>query len=105
MHVLLLGLLLLLLLLLLGLFVFFILNLVEVVDGAAIAPTRHAILAHGLQDHALLDALLKSTILTPVALRFGYFARAIGHAGVHASVLHGALKEAFTAFTRDDAIM
>lgn len=50
-----------------------------------------------LQDHALLDALLKSTILTPVALRFGYFARAIGHAGVHASVLHGALKEAFTA--------
>lgn len=50
-----------------------------------------------LQHHALLNAFLKSTILTTVALCFGYLAGAVGHARVDASVLHGPLEEALAA--------
>jgi len=53
-----------------------------------------------LQHHALLDALLKSTILTTVALCFGYLAGAVRHAGVDSSVLHRPLEEALAPVGR-----
>lgn len=55
------------------------------------------LIALTLQYHALLNALFEATILTTIALRFGYFTGAIGHTGINSSVLHGSFKEAFAS--------
>lgn len=86
-------------------FMFFVLDLVQIVYGATVASARHSIFPHRLQHHALLDALFEPTILTPIALGFCNFARAIGHTSVHASILHGSFEESFAAFARDNAVM
>lgn len=70
-------------------------NLVEVVDGAGIPSAGHAIFADSGQDHSLADALLETAVLAPIALRFGDFTVAFGHARVHSFVLNGSLEEAF----------
>lgn len=69
--------------------------MVAVLQGIIYIDVRPTILT--LQHHALLDAFLKSTILTTVALCFGYLAGAVGHARVDASVLHGSLEESLAA--------
>jgi hypothetical protein len=65
----------------------------------------HSVFTDCLQHHALLDALLEAAVLAAVALRFGYLARAIGHARVHASVLHGALEEPLAPLARDNTVV
>lgn len=52
-----------------------------------------------LKNHSLFDTLLKPAILATVPLSFGYLAVSVRHTGVHASVLHRALEEAFTSKT------
>ena len=74
-----------------------VLDFVEVVDGARVAAAGHAILADGGQDHALAEALAEAAVLAPVALRLGDLAVAVGHARVHALVLHRPLEEALAS--------
>ena len=70
-----------------------VLDFVEVVDGAGIASAGHAILAHGGQNHALVDAFLEAAVLAPVALSFGDLAAALGHARVDPLILNGPLEK------------
>lgn len=83
-----------------------VLQLVEVVDGTAVAPTRHPILAYSIEDHSLLKALLEATVLTAVSLLLRHWA-GVGSrdAVVHALVLHRPLEESFAPFAGVDAIV
>ncbi len=82
-----------------------VLDLVEVVHGARIASTRHAILPHRRQHHSLAEALLKATVLTAVSLLLRNQTLPVGDAGVHALVLHRPLEEALATLAGDDAVV
>lgn len=58
-----------------------------------------------LKHHALLDALLKPTVLAPVPLRLGDLAISIRHARVHPPILYGSLEETFTPLAGDDTVV
>jgi hypothetical protein len=88
-----------------GFLVFPVLDFVEVVNGAGVAATGHAVLAHGRQHHSLSQTLLEATVLATVALLLRYDALAVGDARVDALVLHRALEEALTALARDYAVV
>lgn len=58
-----------------------------------------------LQNHPLLDALLKPAVLTPVPLRLRDLAVPVRHARVHPPVLHGPLEEPLAPLARDDPVV
>lgn len=84
---------------------FFVLNLVQVVDSSTVATTRHTVLTHRLQHHSLLNALFEATILTPIALRLCNLAGPICYARVHASILYCTFEESLAALTCDDTVV
>ncbi len=70
-----------------------------------VAAAAHSILAHRLELHAHLEALLEAAVGAALALMLVYLTRLLVHARVQLLVLHGALEEALAGLAREQAVV
>lgn len=87
------------------LFVFLVLDFVEVVNSSRVAATRHSVLANGGQNHSLSQTLLETTVLTSVSLLLRDAALAVRDTRVHALVLNRPFEKPFATLARDDPVV
>ncbi len=57
------------------------------------------------EDHALVQTLLKATILTAISLSFVNFAISVGHASVNALILNGSLEKPFASVKEEVGVI
>lgn len=70
-----------------------------------VATATHTVLAHRLELHAHLQALLETAVGAAFALLFVDLTRLLVHARVEFLVLHGALEEAFARLACEQTVV
>lgn len=79
---------------------------ITLVHGAKlVTSSTHPVLSYRFQFHSNTETFLKSTEWTSLPLTFVDVTASVVNTGIHFLVLHSSLKESFTTFTGEQAIV